>query len=41
MQQAVLEHYPDAVVSYRFTNRGGDQFTREAYERVRSEIAGT
>ncbi len=34
MQQAVLEHYPDAQVTYQFTNRGGHRFSRVLVEKI-------
>ncbi|WFD00221.1 nicotinate phosphoribosyltransferase [Malassezia yamatoensis] len=39
MQQAVLKHYPNAQVTYRFTNRSEEmQFTQAAVERIRAGI---
>ncbi len=38
MQQAVLELFPDAVVEYRFKNRGKQRFTKEFLEQLEYEI---
>ncbi|GAA5960790.1 hypothetical protein JCM8115_000153 [Rhodotorula mucilaginosa] len=32
MQNALLQAYPDVLVKYRFTNRGGTRFTREMFD---------
>ncbi|POY74549.1 hypothetical protein BMF94_2310 [Rhodotorula taiwanensis] len=32
MQNALLQYYPDVLVKYRFTNRGGTRFTRGMFE---------
>ncbi|BGP55626.1 hypothetical protein JCM8202_004887 [Rhodotorula sphaerocarpa] len=32
MQNALLQYYPDVLVKYRFTNRGGTRFTRDMYQ---------
>lgn len=29
-----MQHYPNAAVEYKFTNRGKTKFTRKMYERV-------
>lgn len=39
MQQAVREHYPEAVVSYRFTNRGKTLFSRTCFGRIQRAVA--
>jgi nicotinate phosphoribosyltransferase len=39
MQQAVLEQYPDARVSYKFKNRGAHRFTSEFVVNLRDQIA--
>lgn len=31
-QNALLQAYPDVLVKYRFTNRGGTRFTREMFD---------
>lgn len=31
-QNALLHAYPDVLVKYRFTNRGGTRFTREMFD---------
>lgn len=41
MQQAVLRHYPDAKVAYKFTNRSaGMKFTRKAVDLIQQHIHG-
>lgn len=39
VQQAVLQHYPDAQVAYRFTNRGKTPFSRAAFNDIKASIA--
>ncbi|KIY53116.1 nicotinate phosphoribosyltransferase [Fistulina hepatica ATCC 64428] len=38
MQQAIMQHYPTAEVSYQFTNRAGTPFTREAFDVFRLAV---
>lgn len=38
MQSAVLAYYPQAEVTYKFTNRGQHHFTRLAARRIRHHI---
>ncbi len=38
MQQAVLELFPEAVVSYRFKNRGDQRFTPEFLKELQNQI---
>ncbi|KAM0753349.1 nicotinate phosphoribosyltransferase [Meredithblackwellia eburnea MCA 4105] len=39
MQQAVLQHYPTALVSYRFTNRGNNSINKPAFEAIKEAVA--
>ena len=39
MQQAVLELYPDAEVTYKFINRGTQRFGYKFLESLKNEIA--
>jgi nicotinate phosphoribosyltransferase len=39
MQQAVLYHYPNAMVEYRFKNRGHHTFTPEFVQQLRKEVS--
>ncbi|GAA6001346.1 hypothetical protein JCM10207_006618 [Rhodosporidiobolus poonsookiae] len=38
MQNAVRQHYPEATVKYRFTNRGGTRFTRQMFADVQVAV---
>ncbi|EPQ59135.1 nicotinate phosphoribosyltransferase, partial [Gloeophyllum trabeum ATCC 11539] len=42
MQQAILQHFPDASAKYRFTNRDknkGRYFTKACYERFKTSVS--
>ncbi|GAA5868235.1 hypothetical protein JCM3774_000612 [Rhodotorula dairenensis] len=38
MQNALLQAYPDVLVKYRFTNRGGTKFTRDMFDACQTAI---
>lgn len=38
MQSAVLQHFPDKDVEYRFTNRGQTSFSRTAFNAIQAAV---